>query len=128
VGTVNRAILRREAMMGWSAALLAMTMMTGAGALDDSIEVVVRGTLRTGIMAVGGETTGTTITARGVTWELDLRGRPEWTARAESLAGRRVIVTGTLEVRPGVERRQRSIVTVKSLEPLGPVPATTPRR
>ena len=96
--------------------VLAMAAAASDGAGGDSIEVVVRGTLRTGIMAVGGETTGTTITARGVTWELDLRGRPELAARAESLAGRRVVVTGSLEVRPGVERRQRSIVTVKTLE------------
>jgi hypothetical protein len=108
--------------------LLAMTMRGDAALDDDSIEVVVRGTLATGIMAMGGETTGTTITARGVTWELDLRARPEWKARAESLSGRRVVVTGTLEVRPGVERRrQRSIVTVKSLEPAGPAPRASPR-
>ena len=90
------------------------------GAADESIEVVVRGTLRTGMMAIGGETTGTTVTARGATWELDLRGDPKWAAQAESLSGKRVVVTGTLEVRPGVERRQRWIVTVKSLGPAGP--------
>ena len=62
--------------MGWLAGLLAVTM-AGIGAGDDSIDVVVRGTLRTGIMAIGGESTGTTVTARGATWELDLRGTPE---------------------------------------------------
>ena len=98
---------------------------TGGGG-DDSIEVVVRGTLRTGIMAIGGETTGTTITARGATWELDLRGNPESQARAESLTGRRVVVSGSLEVRPGVERRQRWIVTVKTLEAAGPSPRPSP--
>ena len=116
--------------MAWATALLVAAMTIhgdGAGAPgDDSIEVVVRGTLRTGIMAVGGETTGTTVTARGATWELDLRGRPEWKARAESLHGRRVVVTGTLEVRPGVERRQRSIVTVKTLEAAGPASRVSP--
>jgi hypothetical protein len=112
--------------MAWLAGLVAMTM-AGAGAGEDSIDVVVRGTLRTGIMAIGGETTGTTVTARGATWELDLRGRPEWKARAESLHGRRVVVTGSLEVRPGVERRLRSIVTVKTLEAApGPVPRASP--
>ena len=40
-------------------------------AAEDSITVTVVGTLRTGIVAIGGETTGTTITANGVTWELD---------------------------------------------------------
>jgi hypothetical protein len=112
--------------MAWRAGLVAAAM---AVAGDDSIDVVVRGTLRTGIMAVGGETTGTTITARGATWELDLRGTPGLMQRAESLAGRRVVVTGSLEVRPGVERRQRSIVTVKTLEAAGPAvpPPPSPR-
>jgi len=120
--------------MEWLAGVLAAAVAcathgdggTAGGAGDDSIDVVVRGTLRTGIMAIGGETTGTTVTARGATWELDLRGKPEWTARAESLSGRRVVVTGSLEVRPGVERRQRWIVTVKTLEAAGPAPRASP--
>ena len=40
-------------------------------AAEDSIRVTVVGTLRTGIIAIGGETTGTTITAKGITWELE---------------------------------------------------------
>ena len=118
--------------MAWLTGLLAAAVGVGMGAGttggggDDSIDVVVRGTLRTGIMAIGGETTGTTVTARGATWELDLRGKPEWQARAESLSGRRVVVTGSLEVRPGVERRQRWIVTVKTLEAAGPSPRPSP--
>ena len=111
--------------MAWLAGLLAAAVAVGGGG-DDSIDVVVRGRLRTGIMAVGGETTGTTVTARGATWELDLRGQPEWAARAESLNSRRVVVTGTLEVRPGVERRQRWIVTVKTLEAAGQRPRPSP--
>lgn len=111
--------------MAWWAALL-VAAVASATPGEDSIEVVVRGTLRAGIMAVGGETTGTTITARGVTWELDLRARPEWQARAESLNGRRVVVTGTLEGRHGVERRQRWIVTVKTLDAAGPAPRASP--
>jgi hypothetical protein len=107
--------------MPWAAGLLAMTMAiagtaAGAGDADDAIDVVVRGTLRTGIMAIGGETTGTTVTARGATWELDLRGRPELASRAESLSGQRVVVAGSLEARPAVARRQRWILTVKTLE------------
>ena len=104
--------------MPWAAGLLAVTMaIAGAGDGDDAIDVVVRGTLRTGVMAIGGETTGTTVTARGATWELDLRGRPELASRAESLSGRRVVVSGSLEARPAVARRQRWILTVKTLEP-----------
>jgi hypothetical protein len=113
--------------MALLAGLLAVTL-AGMGAGDDSIDVVVRGTLRTGIMAIGGESTGTTIAARGATWELDLRGQPELRTRAESLDGRRVVVTGSLEVRPGVERRQRWILTVKTLEaaPAGRRPSPGP--
>ncbi len=110
--------------MAWMAGLLALTM-AGAGAPDDAIEVVVRGTLRTGIMAVGGESTGTTVTARGATWELDLRGKPELASRAESLAGKRVVVTGSLEARPGVARRQRWILTVTPLD-AAPGPRRSP--
>ena len=120
--------------MAWLVGLLVAAVATAAqgggrtagGAGDDSIEVVVRGTLRTGMMAIGGETTGTTLSARGATWELDLRGNPEWAARAESLNGRRVVVKGSLEARAGVERRQRWIVTVKSLEAAGPSPRSSP--
>jgi hypothetical protein len=83
----------------------------------DYIKVEILGTLRTGMMAIGGETTGTLIRARGVTWELDLSQLPGGAARVESLDGRRVLVKGSLEVRPGVERRERAIVTVTSLEP-----------
>jgi len=109
--------------MAWAAGILMMAV-AATGAADDAIDVVVRGTLRTGIMAIGGETTGTTITARGATWELDLRAKPDLAARAESLAGRRVVVTGSLEVRPGVERRQRWILTVKTLEAAPSAPAS----
>ena len=97
--------------------------VAAAGADDDSIEVVARGTLRTGIMAIGGETTGITITARGATWDLDLGGDPALGKKAEALSGKRVVVRGTLELRRGVERRQRYVVTVISIEAAGPAPA-----
>ena len=95
----------------------------GAGAPDESIEVVVRGTVRTGIMAIGGETTGVTIAARGAIWELDFSRDAALRARAEALSGKKAVVRGTLEVRPGVERRQRVIVTVASIEAAGSPPA-----
>ena len=100
----------------------ALLMMVTLGASPapppggDYIKVEIRGTLRTGIMAIGGETTGTVVTARGATWDLDLARLPEGRQRAESLHGRPVLVKGTLEIRPGVEKRERAIVTVTSLE------------
>lgn len=93
---------------------------TGAGAKradDEFIEVKVQGTLSAGLVAIGGETTGYAIKARGVTWELDFRRNQRLRALADGLDGKRVLVTGTLEARPGVEIRQRSIVTVRSLAP-----------
>ena len=87
--------------------------------------LTVTGTLRTGIMAIGGETTGTTITARGATWDLDLAGDPALRRQAEALSGKRALVRGTLELRRGVERRERYVVTVKSIEP-APAPRPSP--
>lgn len=86
-------------------------------ASEESITVEIRGTLHAGVFAIGGETTGTTITARGLTFELELGDKPELAKQAESLDGRRVIVTGTLEGKKGVEIPLRWIVTVKSLKP-----------
>jgi len=88
----------------------------------DYIKVEIRGTLRAGMMAIGGETTGTVITARGATWELDLKGVAQGRQKAESLDGRAVLVKGALEIRPGVERRERAIVTVTSLEAAPAIP------
>ena len=82
---------------------------------EDSINVTVVGTLRTGIVAIGGETTGTTITANGITWELEFGKNAAIRKSAEKLNGKKVIVKGSLERRKGVEIRQRWIVTVKGL-------------
>lgn len=83
---------------------------------EDSIEVTVTGTLRTGIFAIGGETTGSTITAKGITWELDFGKNAGFRKTAEKLNGKKVIVHGTLERRKGVEIKERWIVTVTGLE------------
>lgn len=83
---------------------------------DQYIKVEVKGILKAGLVAIGGETTGTTITARGATWELDFGKKEDLRKLAERLDGKPVIVTGTLEVRKGVEIRQRQIVTVITLK------------
>ena len=54
--------------------------------LEDSITVTIVGTLRTGIFAIGGETTGTTITAKGITWELQLGESLAYQQAAEQIA------------------------------------------
>lgn len=73
------------------------------------------GTLKTGIMAIGGESTGTILTtsAEGV-YELDLKN-PKLKAQAEALNGKKVIVEGIYKPRPGVEIKERRIIDVKSL-------------
>jgi hypothetical protein len=82
---------------------------------DDSIQVTVTGTLRTGVVAIGGETTGTTVTAQGITWELDLGKSGEFVESAKKFNGKKVVVQGNLDRRPGVEVKERWIVTVTEL-------------
>jgi hypothetical protein len=90
-------------------------LSAGEDAVEDAITVEVTGTLRTGLMAIGGETTGTVIVANGVSWELDLRALPEVKAKIAEYDGKKVVVSGTFEQRRGVERRKRDIVTVTTL-------------
>ncbi|MEA3411605.1 MAG: hypothetical protein U9R74_08705 [Pseudomonadota bacterium] len=85
-------------------------------AMENAIDVTVVGTIHTGIFTIGGETTGTTITAKGITWELELGDVPALRETAESLNGRKVTVRGDLERRRGVEIAERWIVTVSELE------------
>jgi hypothetical protein len=66
------------------------------------IRVEVQGRLQTGIMAISGETTGTIITANGVTWELDLGRNADMQKKAEQLNGKQVLVCGELSRRQGI--------------------------
>ena len=93
-----------------------VSVETGRPADAEYIKVEVKGKLRTGIFAIGGETTGTTISAQGLTWELDFGDNKALREQATKLNGQTAIVKGTLEVRPGVEIRERWIVTVGSLQ------------
>ena len=81
---------------------------------DGYVDVTVRGTLRHGVMAIGAETTGVTITAGAVTWELELARQRE---RASALDGRKAIVSGRLRRAAGVEIRNRYVVEVRVLKP-----------
>jgi len=83
--------------------------------IKDSVTVKVVGKLRTGLMAIGAETTGTTITANGITWELELGKQTTFRKEAQQLDGKQVIVHGRLERKQGVEIQERWIVTVTSL-------------
>ena len=83
----------------------------------DQIKVEIRGTLETGVVAIGGETTGIVIKANGVTWELDLGGNKDLQALAEKLNHKTVVVTGTYRKVKGVEIPERHIVRVLTLKP-----------
>lgn len=83
---------------------------------NDSIQVEVRGTLETGIVAIGGETTGTVIRSNNVTWELDVGTDPKLLALVEKLHMKKAIVTGAYYKKKGVEIPERHIVKVKTLK------------
>ena len=104
----------------FAAVILSAVMLNAAdpkpAATEESVEVTVVGTLHTGIMAIGGETTGTTISAKGITWELDFDKSGELRAKANALGKQKVVVKGTLERRPGVEVKERWIVHVTALQ------------
>jgi hypothetical protein len=78
------------------------------------MRVECRGQLRHGVVSVGGETTGTTITFEKMTWELKL---PDAATRtfAERHNKEPVYVTGTLRFLAGVETRGRWILDVEKL-------------
>jgi hypothetical protein len=103
-------------------ALLSLAaLMTPAQDKDQYIKVDIKGTLKTGIVAIGGETTGTTITVKGkktldVTWELDLGGNEEFLALAKKLDGKTALVTGSYYKKKGVEIPERHLVKVTTLK------------
>jgi hypothetical protein len=87
------------------------------GQTQEYVRLEICGTLTTGIAAIGGETTGTLVGAKGISWELDLGSQTGLQAKADALAGQLVVVKGSLEPRGGVElRRMRLIVVVESFE------------
>jgi hypothetical protein len=74
------------------------------------------GTVRTGIMAIGGETTGVLLeTVATGTYELDTRGNRELFAALEKLDGKKATVSGEYRPRAGVEVKERRIVIVHSV-------------
>jgi hypothetical protein len=106
----------------WILTLLALLCLVAVPAVaadkdaEPSIKVEIRGTLATGIVAIGGETTGTTITVKNVTWELDLGGDKDLIAMADKLNKKMALVTGTYEKKKGLEVPERHIVKVTSIK------------
>ena len=74
------------------------------------------GTLKTGVMAIGGETTGITLTtADDGIYELDLGADKELKKKADELNGKKVTVVGEYKPKEGVEKKERRIIATKSL-------------
>ena len=72
------------------------------------------GIVETGVVAIGGETTGVILsTGGGDRYELDLGKKRDSTDKSK---GKSVTVQGTLEIRPGVEGAERRIILVKSIK------------
>ena len=79
-------------------------------------EVVVEfcGRLRHGVMAIGGESTGTNISFNRVIWELKLKNDAD-KKFAEQHHKKTVVVSGSLRKVAGIERGDRWIIDVKKL-------------
>jgi len=73
------------------------------------------GTLHTGIVAIGGETTGIEITTDSGTYEVDLHGDKAMTKAVDNLDGKTVKIIGELTARQGVEIRERHIIVADAL-------------
>lgn len=82
----------------------------------EATKVELTGTLRTGIVAIGGETTGVILETKEGKYELDFGKDKELRQKAGKLNGKTVQVAGTLEIRKGVEVKERKIVIVTRLE------------
>ena len=83
---------------------------------DRPMAIQLSGTLRTGIVAIGGETTGTVLSTASGDFELDLAENQALLQQIETWDGKPVQVIGMLERRAGVEIRERWIVKVSQIE------------
>ncbi len=85
-----------------------------AGGAGKSKKVELRGTIKTGIVAAGGETTGTILQTKEGAYELDVPKNLR--ADVDKLNAKQAIVTGVLNVRKGIEVKERKIVTVDTVK------------
>jgi hypothetical protein len=85
---------------------------------ESYIKVEIKGKVKTGIVAVGGETTGAAITTKDGALELEATG--DLLKALEKLDGKDAVVTGTLTMKKGVEipgmRLIVKVVSVKAAE------------
>jgi hypothetical protein len=109
--------MMRAILIVCAAALSATVAQAAVEGTTGRVFVDVRGTLYTGRLVIGGETTGAFIRAEGVDWELDFGddGRLQRTAR--ELRGTEVRASGALDIRKSPERGLRHIIVVTTLKP-----------
>ena len=90
-------------------------------AAGQTLEVFVTGAVESGIVAPGGETTGTVIHFQNKTWELNLSSDPKMIAEVAANQGSEFIVSGSVSQRPGVKVKTRTILNVQSysISPIG---------
>jgi len=81
---------------------------------EATVSVQCSGRLRHGVVAIGGETTGTTISFNGIIWELQLHDDAQ-REFAEEKHKKPVVVTGTLRKVACVEKKVRWIIDVSDL-------------
>lgn len=85
--------------------------------MSGSTRVTLRGKLETGIVAIGGETTGTQIAAGSVVFEIANPDDEEFRDWIQRLSGHSVVARGQLERKAGVEIAERWLVTLEQLAP-----------
>lgn len=81
---------------------------------ESSVSIECHGRLRSGVVSVGGETTGTTITFNRIVYELQLQSEADQKF-AKDHHKQPVIATGTLRKVAGVETKARWIIDVQTL-------------
>ncbi len=92
------------------------------------VKVEIRGRFKTGMVAIGGETTGMTVTADGTTLEVDIpEDKAQLRKQVDALDGKAVLIKGSLRVKDGVETGKRIIVTLFSIEETKPEGAEADR-
>lgn len=75
------------------------------------------GTLETGIVAIGGETTGVVVHTKSGDWDLDFHNGKELEKLADALNKKVVIVSGRCRTVEGVEKPGRNVIEVTHLAP-----------
>jgi hypothetical protein len=116
IATFSKETPMKSLVLGWVVMLVVIVAATAADKeKEDGAKIDAIGTLKTGVFAAGGETTGTILTTKDTTYELDFTSK-EIRENATTLDGKRVRVSGKLIVKRGIEVGERRIINVTKLE------------